>query len=124
MPRAMWPFSLFHNSSQRKIRKIDEQFSTAGQIRPEDIKGLAHQGFVAIVCARPDNEQRDQPSFAEIAHAARQYGMKAVHIPVGGVPSPDHIHRLKKVMATTDGPVLSYCRSGARSAALYLSIRR
>lgn len=106
------------------IRKIDERFATAGQIRPQDVEALAGQGFVAIVSARPDGEEPGQPAFAEIAREAERHGMKAVHIPITGTPSPDHVARFKKAMATTDGPVLGYCRSGARSAALYSSIGR
>jgi uncharacterized protein (TIGR01244 family) len=120
----MWPFNLFQKSARMSVRKIDERFATAGQIRPQDVEALAKQGFVAIVCARPDNEQSGQPAFADIAREAERHGMKAVHIPVTGAPSPDQVARFERAMAAMEGPVLSYCRSGARSAALYSSIGR
>lgn len=104
------------------IKRIDSRFATTGQIRPEDIAQLARDGYAAIVCARPDNEEPGQPGFAEIAREAEKQGMKAVHIPVSGAPSADQIGRFAEAMKSIDGPVLGYCRSGARSAALYSSI--
>ena len=118
----MWPFNIFGNKGKMNIKKIDDRFATTGQIRPEDIAQLAKDGYLAIVCARPDNEEPGQPAFSEIAGEAGKYGVKAVHIPVTGAPSAAQIERFKEAMATMEGPVLGYCRSGARSAALYSSI--
>ena len=106
------------------IRKIDERFATAGQIRPVDVKALADEGYVAIVCARPDNEEPGQPAFAEIAAEAGKHGLKAIHIPVSGPPTQDQIAQFDEAMSSLDGSVLGYCRSGARSAALYSSLGR
>lgn len=106
------------------IRKIDEHFATTGQIRPEEIEMLADQGYAAIVCARPDGEEPGQPAFSEIAREAEKHGLKAFHIPVAGTPTEDQVTRFAKAIATIEGPVLGYCRSGARSAALYSSIER
>ena len=47
------------------VRKLDDQFSVAGQITPEQVETISDLGFKAIVCARPDNEEGGQPSFAE-----------------------------------------------------------
>jgi len=104
------------------IKKIDDRFATTGQVRPEDVAQLAQDGYVAIVCARPDNEEPGQPPFALIAGEAEKYGMKAIHIPVTGAPSTAQVDRFEDAMGTIVGPVLGYCRSGARSAALYSSI--
>ncbi len=120
----MSAFGLFGKRGRTPVRAIDERFSTAGQIRPEEVADLAQEGFAALVCARPDNEEPGQPAFAEIARAAESHGMKAVHIPVSGAPTPDQVERLRAAMATIDGPVLGYCRSGARSATLYTLSRR
>ena len=118
----MWPFNLLWKSGKMHIRKIDDRFATAGQVRPEDVAQLAKEGYVAIVCARPDNEEPGQPAFAAIAREAGKHGMKAIHIPVTGAPSAVQVDRLEEAMDTIDGPVLGYCRSGARSAGLYSSI--
>lgn len=104
------------------IKKIDDRFATTGQVRPEDVAQLARDGYAAIVCARPDNEDAGQPAFAEIASEAEKHGMKTVHIPVTGTPSDEQITRFKEAMAAIDGPVLGYCRAGGRAAKLYSSI--
>lgn len=119
----MWPFTIFGKTRKMTIRKLDQHFATTGQIRPEAVAELAKEGYVAILCARPDNEEPGQPAFATIAAEAKRHGMKAIHIPVSGGPSPDQIARFKKEMAGVNGPVLGYCRSGARSAALYAALR-
>lgn len=104
------------------IKKIDDRFATTGQIQPQDIAQLVKDGYIAIVCARRDNEEQGQPAFSVIAREAQMHGMMAVHIPVDGAPSSSQIEQFKKAMAAIEGPVLGYCRSGARSAALYSSI--
>jgi uncharacterized protein (TIGR01244 family) len=118
----MWPFNLFWKTGKMNIKTIDDRFATTGQLRPEDVAQLAQNGYVAILCARPDDEEPGQPAFAAIAREAEKHGIKAVHIPVTGAPTAAQVERFKEAMETIDGPVLGYCRSGARSAALYSSI--
>lgn len=104
------------------IRKIDDRFATTGQIRPEDVKTLAAAGYRGIVCARPDNEEAGQPSFERIEAAAKQAGIKAVHIPVSGPLTEGQLIRFEEAMARMDGPVLGYCRSGGRAGSLYQAL--
>lgn len=106
------------------IRKLDEHIAVTGQIRPEEVETLADQGYVAILCARPDGEEPGQPVFSEIARAAQKHGLKAFHFPVSGKPTEEQVNQFAKAFATIDGPVLGYCRSGARATALYSSIER
>ncbi|WP_421950739.1 TIGR01244 family sulfur transferase [Pelagibacterium sp.] len=106
------------------INKIDERFSTTGQINPGDIEALKDMGFVGIVCARPDDEESDQPNFAQIEAAARAAGLSAHHVPVSGPPTEGQIIRFHEAMASLDGPVLGYCRSGARAGSLYATLDR
>jgi uncharacterized protein (TIGR01244 family) len=105
------------------LNRIDDRFCVTGQIRPEQVEDLAAQGFKAIVCARPDNEDAGQPAFARIAEAAERQGLKAIHIPLSGAPSPQSVARLREALKGVDGPVLGYCRSGARAANLYAAAR-
>lgn len=106
------------------IRKIDDSFAVAGQIQPEDVKGLADAGFRGIVCARPDDEDAGQPDFEQIEKAAREAGIKAVHIPVSGPLTEDQLLRFQQAMAQIDGPVLGYCRSGRRVDSLYQALNK
>ncbi len=120
----MWPFNRLGKTPKMTIRNIDQHFSTTGQIHPEAVAELVKEGYVAILCARPDDEDPGQPAFATIAEEAARHGMKAIHIPVSGGLSPEQIARFKQEMAGVNGPVLGYCRSGARSAALYAALRQ
>lgn len=106
------------------IRKIDEQFSITGQILPSDIDAIAKAGFKAIVCARPDDEEPGQPSFAAVAAEAERHGLKAVHIPVSGMAGEGQLIRFEQAMAEFERPVLGYCRSGARAGSLYAAINK
>lgn len=101
------------------IQKIDDQFSQSPQIQPADIRRIAEAGYKGIVCARPDDEDADQPSFAAIAEVAERLGLKAFHIPVSGQLTEGQLIRFEQAKAEVNGPLLGYCRSGGRAGSLY-----
>jgi sulfide:quinone oxidoreductase len=105
-----------------RARKIAESFSVSEQIGVGDIPAIAAAGFRSIICNRPDNEGWGQPAFAEIEAAAKAAGLQAAHVPVtpGGMGERD-VRRFAELMRTLPGPVLGYCRSGARAAAMWQS---
>lgn len=105
------------------LRRIDDHFAIGGQIKAEDVKKLAEAGFRGIVCARPDNEDAGQASFAEIAAMAEKAGVTAVHIPVSGQLTEGQLIRFEQAMAEIEGPVLGYCRSGNRAGSLYMALQ-
>ena len=97
------------------IRPVTDQFAVAPQIALADLPAIAAQGFVRVVCNRPDGEALDQPPAAEVAAAAEAVGLSFVHIPVTGAPNLDQAKALQAALAEAKGPVLAYCRSGTRS---------
>ena len=102
------------------IRKIDDRFSVTGQIGVSDIAAIAASGFKAIVCNRPDLEGYDQPPHMDIKDAAAQAGLGFAYIPiVPGAPLGHEPQEMAAVLRDAGGPVLGYCRSGARAASLY-----
>lgn len=102
------------------IRNIDDSYSVTGQITPEDLETIKAQGFKSIVCNRPDDEQPGQPAFAEIADKAAALGLEIKHIPVGPMGlTPDAVSTMVDALDTLPRPMLGYCRSGARSTAIY-----
>lgn len=112
----MWPFT---RNDKMNVTRIDDGFAVTGQIRPEQMGEIAALGYTAIVCARPDNEEAGQPAFAEIEASAKRQGLTAVHIPMTqGAPSPEQVARFRQTMQSASGPVLGYCRSGARAGNL------
>ncbi|MHA6297425.1 protein tyrosine phosphatase family protein [Devosia sp. CAU 1758] len=106
-----------------KITKVNDQFATSPQIQVSDIPEIAAAGYTAIVCARPDDEDPNQPAFAEIAAAAQSAGLKAFHIPVSGPLGEGQLIRFEQAEAEAGGPILGYCRSGARAGSLYQATR-
>lgn len=102
-----------------ELRTIDETFAVAPQMQPEELAGLAAQGFVAVVCNRPDGEEPGQPSLEDMRSAAQAAGLAFHHIPVaGGLFPPAAVAAFGAIRRGTPGKVLAYCRTGTRSATL------
>jgi uncharacterized protein (TIGR01244 family) len=120
----MWPFSSEPKDKKVNFRNIDKDYAVSGQVLPEQIPAVAAAGFRSIVCARPDHEDHGQPSFAEVAKAAEQSGLKIVHVPVNGMVSQGAFMRFEDAMKSLPKPVLAYCRSGGRAASLYSMLKR
>ena len=102
------------------FRQIDDDVAVAGQISRADIPAIAAAGFRSIVCNRPDHEEYGQPTFAEIAEAAKEAGLSIEFVPVrSSAMTIDDVEKMAAVLKTAQRPMLAYCRSGARSANLY-----
>lgn len=99
------------------MRQLSDAMFVAGQILPEDMPGIAAQGVTAIVNNRPDDEELDQPTAAEIGAAATAAGLAYWHIPVAGGLSPDQVATMAEALES--GTVLAFCKSGTRSAYLW-----
>ncbi|AEK56174.1 MULTISPECIES: TIGR01244 family sulfur transferase [Brucella] len=104
-----------------EIRQIDDNYSVTGQINPNDVRDIAAEGFQTIICNRPDGEGgEEQPDFEEIARVAEKAGLAAYYIPVvGGQLTQENVDDMAAALAEAEGPVLAYCRSGARSTNIY-----
>ncbi len=102
------------------IRKIDDGFHVSGQIHPEQMHELAARGYRAILCNRPDNEAPGQPDFATLRAAAQAAGLEARYVPIvhGRIGSADEA-AFAQALQELPRPVLAFCRSGARSEAMY-----
>jgi uncharacterized protein (TIGR01244 family) len=102
---------------------LSETVFVAGQIRPEEIAGLAGCGVTLIVNNRPDDEEPGQPTGAEIEAAARAAGVDYAHIPIADTFSNEKVAALGESLADAQGRVLLFCRSGTRSAYLWALAR-
>lgn len=102
------------------LRRLSETVSVAGQITADDVAEIARLGFRSIVCNRPDGESPGQPRQAEIASAARSAGLEFRNVPViSGAMTERDVRDFAAVLDELPGPVLAYCRSGARSGELW-----
>ncbi|MDG3042939.1 TIGR01244 family sulfur transferase [Roseicyclus marinus] len=101
-------------------RKITETLSVSEQITAADLPALAAQGYRSIICNRPDGEEPGQPPAAEIEAAARDLGLGFALLPVTPATLDEAAGRaFGKLVRDLPGPVLAYCRSGARSSTLW-----
>ncbi|MGO4350664.1 TIGR01244 family sulfur transferase [Rhizobium sp. BE258] len=102
------------------IRQIDDDYSVSGQIAVEDLDQIKALGFKSIVCHRPDQESPDQTPFSVIAARAKELGLEIAHVPVGtmGV-TEEAVTGMVDALDEFPRPMLGYCRSGARSTAIY-----
>jgi len=103
-----------------EIKTMTVGLSVAAQIMPSDMKDIRNAGFRSIICNRPDGEGADQPTFEEIAKAATEAGIEAIYLPiVPGQLGDDDAVAFGSVLTELPGPVLAYCKTGARSAMLW-----
>ena len=101
------------------IRTVNELFAVAPQIQPSDMQALAAEGFVSVICNRPDGEEDGQPSVKEMRAAAQDAGLTFHYIPVSGGVFPDSkVAAFRQVRRGTEGAVLAYCLTGTRSIIL------
>ena len=103
------------------IRQINDEYSVSGQITVEDLDPIKAMGFKSIVCHRPDFEAAGPAApFDSIAARAKELGLDITHIPVGpmGVTA-DAVRDMVDALDEFQRPMLGYCRSGARSTAVY-----
>jgi uncharacterized protein (TIGR01244 family) len=105
------------------IRAVSPDVCVAPQMTPEAMAEVAALGFRSVVNNRPDFEHGpDQPTNAAIEAAARAAGLEYRFLPVdGGYQSPEQIAEFAKLLRELPGPVLAFCRSGARSTRLFLA---
>ena len=107
------------------IKRITNGLSVSPQIAAKDMQEIAALGFRAIVCNRPDGESAGQPSHAEIEAAARKAGLGFRYQPVASpMVRNDQITAFATALEELPGPVLAYCRSGARSTMLWSMVEK
>ncbi len=103
------------------VRQIADDFSVTGQLAPDQMKAVADAGFKSLICNRPDGEAPAEPQYDAVRAAAEAAGLAVRYIPVSNQTgiTPDNVDQTRAALGELDGPVLAYCRSGARSANLY-----
>ena len=94
---------------------------TAPQASPEDMAVVAKQGFASVMNNRPDFEHdAAQPTAQSVADAARAAGMDFYNLPFSASRvTPELLVQFAQVVGQAKKPILLYCRSGARSTAIY-----
>jgi uncharacterized protein (TIGR01244 family) len=99
----------------------NEHFGTLGQIDSSHLAQIAQQGYKSVINNRPDGEGGpNQPSNASIQAEAERLGLTYVYLPViPGAFTQAEVQEMARLLKTLPGPILAFCRSGARSTNLY-----
>lgn len=98
---------------------VNERFVVGrDQPRPEDLSGLARQGFKSIVNLRTSGEEGQTMSPEEEGEQARKMGLSYAHIPVSGDDMrPELVDQFRDEVSALPAPVFVHCASGKRSGA-------
>ena len=103
-----------------KITQLSTHIYVAGQITADDLNIVVTQGIRSVINNRPDNEAEGQPKSDDLATAAADLGLEFVHIPVTAKSITDRdVDDLIHALSVLQGPILLFCRSGARSTLLW-----
>jgi uncharacterized protein (TIGR01244 family) len=98
-------------------RQLDDRTLVSGQVRPEEVAGLAEQGVTMLINNRPDGEEADQPLAADIEAAAEAAGISYRHVPILRGIGPADVEAMQEALrGARGGQALAFCRSGNRSA--------
>lgn len=108
--------------SSLPLQPVAPDVCVAPQLTPEAMAEAARVGFRSVINNRPDFEHGpDQPTNASIEAAAQAAGLEYRFLPVhGAYQSPEQAAALAQLLAELPHPVLLFCRSGARSARLFM----
>lgn len=102
------------------FRQLTPRIFASPQIGLTEVAEAQAQGIGLIINNRPEGESDDQLAGADIEAAAAAAGIAYVAIPVthAGFSQPQ-VTAMAAALASTDAPVLAYCRSGTRSTLLW-----
>ena len=106
------------------ITVIEDGFAVSGQIEPGHLPALVENGIRGVICNRPDGESFGQPTYNEVEAAAKLLGIEMRYIPiVPGQAGMAEVEAFREALEALPGPILAYCRSGARSNGMYNAVK-
>ena len=102
------------------IRQLTTELSVADQLTVDDLEAVKEAGFNAVICNRPDEEGEPHADADSMAQKANALGLEFRYLPVNGANITDtDVAQHAALLSEVPGPVLTYCRSGARCAKLW-----
>lgn len=101
------------------MKELPGDVFVTGQLLAAQMQALAEQGVMTFINNRPDMEGPLQPLSEELEKAAHDLGLDYVHIPMAGGLSPGIIQASETVYNDMPRPIVAFCASGMRSAALW-----
>ena len=105
-----------------RLINLANHVSVSDQIEVSEVSEIAEMGFQILINNRPDLESADQPQSAQIEETALKYGLDYYYFPVTGINFPgDNLGKMGSLFSDPSRKTLAFCRSGTRSANLWLS---
>lgn len=102
------------------FKQLSSSLSVSPQLSAADVEAAARQGYRAIIDNRPDREETDQISADQMEALAQAQGMGFAYVPAApGKIGDEEIAGMVSALSRLEGPVIAYCRTGARSATLW-----
>jgi uncharacterized protein (TIGR01244 family) len=99
---------------------IDKNYHVSPQIEPQQIAEIAGNGFVKIICNRPDMEVSPFYSSSVMEDLAKENNIEFHLIELTHeMMTPETAARQRELVLNCKGPVLAYCASGARCSLLW-----
>ena len=107
-----------------QITPLSPTVSVAPLLLAGDLDEVVRRGFRMVVNNRPDGEEPGQPASAELEAAAGRLGLAYRHIPVAtSGPTEREAADFAAACGAARGPVLAFCRTGARSTKAWSAAR-
>lgn len=104
---------------------MSHEVSFTGQIIPDQVPMIAESGFKTIINNRPDGEEPNQPTSAEIEAAAKKAGLAYKEVSFAGSElNQNHVEEFADFFNQAEQPILIFCRTGNRSTGIYEAAKR
>ena len=101
-------------------KTLNAQVSIAGQMTTDKFQQLIQAGFKSVIVNRPDQEQGNTVSVAQLRQIAEQSQVSVIYQPIlSGKISQTDVIEFAKYYNELPKPILMICKSGSRSAALF-----
>ena len=101
-------------------KTLNAQVSVAGQMTTDKFQQLIKDGFKSVIVNRPDQEQGNTLSVAQLRQIAEQSQVSVIYQPIlSGKISQTDVIEFAKYYNELPKPILMVCRSGSRSSILF-----
>ena len=101
-------------------KTLNAQVSVAGQMTTDKFQQLIQAGFKSVIVNRPDQEQGNTVSVAQLRQIAEQSQVSVIYQPIlSGKISQTDVTEFAKYYNELTKPILMICRSGSRSSILF-----
>lgn len=101
------------------MKELPGDVFVTGQLLSAQIQALSEQGVMSFINNRPDVEAPLQPLSEELESTAQNLGIDYFHIPMSGGLSQGLIEASVTAYENAPRPIVAFCASGMRSAALW-----